>query len=171
MWAMPTPILAFVYWLHLTATVVWLGGLIALSLIVRPGLMHQPDNTDHGVLLDAIERRFWPLANVSLAVLIVTGTVQMGGDPHYKGFLKIDTPWTIGLFAKHIVIVAIVAASAAMQWMVQPALSRASLLARRGDAPSIDQENRLRQRVRQLTLVNLGLGILVLMFTAYITAL
>lgn len=168
---MPTPILALIYWLHLCATVVWLGGLAALTLIAWPGLIRQPADEAARAVLDAIERRFWPLANVSLAVLIVTGTLQMGDDPHYTGFLKVESPWTVGLLAKHVIIAGIIVASIALQASVQPALGRAALLARHGDARSKDEEAALRRRARQLTLLSFGLGILVLMLTAFITAL
>jgi uncharacterized membrane protein len=172
MWAMPTfIILTLIYWLHLIATVIWLGGLAALALIIWPGLIQKPGNDPSRSVLDAIERRFWPLANVSLVMLIVTGTLQMSVDPHYKGFLTIDSPWAIGLLAKHIVIVGIIVASVAIQWSVQPALERAAMLSRRGDAAGQKEEAALRRRTRQLTLVSFGLGILVLMLTAYITAL
>ncbi len=171
MWAMSTPVLALIYWLHLCATVVWLGGLAALALIAWPGLVRQTGDEATRAVLDAFERRFWPLANVSLAVLIITGTLQMGSDPHYTGFLKINSPWTIGLLAKHMVIAGIIVVSIALQASVRPEIGRAELLARRGDARSKDDEAALRRRARQLTLLSLGLGILVLMLTAFITAL
>ena len=171
MWAMPTSILALTYWLHLAATIVWLGGLATLPLIVWPGLTRTPGDETHQTLLDDIERRFWPLANVSLVVLIITGTLQMGDDPHYSGLFKIDSPWAIGMLAKHIVIAGIVVASIALQWSVQPALDRAALLARRGDTQGKDEEAGLRQQARRLILLSLALGVLVLAFTAFITAL
>lgn len=168
---MPTLILALNYWLHLVATVLWLGGLAALALIVWPGLLHKSADGLPAETMDAIERRFWPVANVSLATLIITGTLQMSEDPHYRGFLKIDSPWAIGLLAKHIVIGGIIIASIALQWSVRPALDRAALLARRGDAEARAEEAALRRRSRQLIWLSLGLGVLVLMLTAFITAL
>lgn len=171
MWAMSTLTLALIYWLHLIATVIWLGGLAALALIVWPGMLQKSGEDPARGVLDAIERRFWPLANVSLVMLIVTGTLQMSDDSHYKGFLRIDTPWAIGLLAKHAVIGTIIVASIAIQWSVQPALDRAAMLSRRGDTAAKQEEAALRLRARQLTLFSFGLGILVLMLTAYITAL
>jgi uncharacterized membrane protein len=168
---MPTPILALIYWLHLTATVIWLGGLASLTLVVWPGLIRRPRDEAHQVLLDAIERRFWPLANVSLVLLIVTGTLQMGDDPHYAGFLKVGSPWTIGLLVKHVVIAAIVIVSMALQGSVRPELERIDLLVRRGDGQASRKQAALRRRVNQLTVLSFGLGILVLMATAFITAL
>jgi len=168
---MPTLILALNYWLHLTATALWLGGLAVLALIVWPGLLRKAADGLPAETMDAIEQRFWPVANVSLAVLIITGTLQMSDDPHYHGFLKVDSPWAIGLLAKHILIGAIIIASIALQWSVRPALDRAALLARRGDSEAQAEEAALRHRSRQLIWLSLGLGVLVLMLTAFITAL
>jgi uncharacterized membrane protein len=162
---MPVPALILSYWLHLLATVVWLGGLAMLVLAAWP--VATSDDVAGVPTLDALERRFRPWANISLAVLIVTGTIQMGGDSHYEGFLVINTPWSLGLFAKHIMIGAMIAVSAALQWGIHPALERARLLAGRDTV----KEATLRHRVRLLTMVNLGLGVLVLVFTALITAL
>jgi hypothetical protein len=60
---------------------------------------------------------------------------------------------------------------AALQWGVQPALARAVLLAQRGEEAEQATAIALRRRLRGLTALNLGLGMLVLLFTAFITAL
>jgi uncharacterized membrane protein len=168
---MPTLILTLIYWLHLISTVTWLGGLALLALVIWPAQMQRSVDDPTRKLLDEIERRFWPIANVSLVMLLVTGTLQMSDDPHYTGLLQIDTPWAVGLFAKHIVIGAIIVASVAIQWSIQPALERAAVLAKRGDAAAQAEEAALRSRSRLLTQLSLGLGIAVLLLTAYITAL
>lgn len=165
---MPTLVLALNYWLHLIATVLWLGGLGMLVLVAWPGLRPASD-AQAGEFFETLERRFRPVANISLAVLIVTGMIQTGGDPHYAGLLAIGDAWSIGLFAKHIVIVGMVVVAAMLQWGVYPALDRARLLAAKpGGEEHIAAE---RRRLRRLAAINLGLGILVLMLTAFITAL
>lgn len=160
---MPLWSLAITYWLHLLATVIWIGGLAMLALIAWPGSDGMGNPT-----LDALERRFRPWANISLAVLLVTGLIQMGGDEHYEGFLAINSVWAMGMLAKHIVIGAMVVISAVLQLSVYPALERARLIARRG--ASGDEEARTRRQLRRLTVINLALGVLVLLFTAVITA-
>jgi uncharacterized membrane protein len=160
---MPVWSLAITYWLHLLATVMWIGGLAMLALIAWPGSDGMGNPT-----LDALERRFRPWANVSLAILLVTGLIQMGSDKHYEGFLAINSVWAIGLLAKHILIGGMVGISAMLQWSVYPALERARLLARR--SASGEDEVMARRQLRRLTVINLALGVLVLLFTAVITA-
>jgi uncharacterized membrane protein len=160
---MPVLILALNYWLHLLATVVWIGGLAMLTLIAWPGI----DRNFAGAV-DALEKRFRPWANVSLAVLLVTGLIQMSGDDHYEGFLIVDNVWSVGLLLKHVLIGLMIVVAMIMQMSVYPALERARLLASRGDAT---EDMMARRRLRRLTTINLALGILVLLITAVITAL
>jgi uncharacterized membrane protein len=160
---MPVLILVLTYWLHLLATVVWIGGLAMLTLIAWPGI----DRNFAGAV-DALEKRFRPWANISLAMLLVTGLIQMGGDHHYEGFLVIDNTWSVGLLIKHILIGLMIVTGVIMQMNVYPALERARLLASKGKATEDDVVHR---RLRRLTALNLALGILVLLTTAVITAL
>lgn len=159
---MPTFVLALIYALHLLATVVWLGGLVALALVGGAG----PQSAE---LSDALSDRLRPLGNLSLAVLVVTGMIQMGGDPHYEGFLAINNPWSVSLLIKHLVVLAILAVAALMQFSVQPALARARLLEGRPAAAAEVQQAVTRQR--RLNLINLLLGGAVLLLTAVLTAL
>ncbi len=165
---MPTAALALTYWLHLMATVVWIGGLAMLTLVVWPG---RGEDSAAWALLDSIERRFRPLANISLIVLLATGVIQMGGDPHYRGFLVVNSLWTVGLLAKHIVIGAMIITTFILQGQILPALDRAKLLANKGNVERIAQEAVLRHRLRLLTAASLALGVLALLLTAIITAL
>ena len=92
---MPTTVLALSYWLHLLATIVWIGGLAALVLLV-PGALA-------GETGDQVYRRFARLSNLSLAVLLVSGMVQLVGEkaPNYQGMLNFASLWAQIILAKH----------------------------------------------------------------------
>ncbi len=170
---MPTLILALNYWLHLLATIVWLGGMAMLVAVTWPVMrrtLGAPTTAESSALLDALERRFRPLANASLIVLIVTGVLQMGGNPNYEGFFQFRSAWSMSLLIKHILILGMVAIAGVVQWGVYPALARARLLAQR--QPAGDQAlTGVVRRLQRLTLANLILGTLVLAATAFLTAL
>ena len=165
-------LLALSFFLHLIATIVWLGGLVLMTVVIWPearAIVTRHDES--GALLELLERlrkRFYPLANLSLIVLIVTGLYQMGQSPHYDGFLQIKNDWARAILLKHIAVLGMLVVGATMQWGVLPALDRATLLVRRGkEAPDLEQ---LRRRERQLLVVNCILGVIVLFFTAVATA-
>lgn len=159
-------LLASSYLLHLVATVIWLGGMALQVLVIFPV---QRGNPEWQPMLDAITRRFRPLANFCLVVLLVTGVVQTSEDDHYGGILNFETDWSQAILGKHIAFLLMVGIVVFMQVGLYPALERAGLLAAKGKA--IDDLSRLRYRERRLTQANFILSLVVLFFTAVATAL
>jgi uncharacterized membrane protein len=163
-------LLAISYFFHLIATVVWLGGLFVLTILVFPEtrriLNEQPALY---ALLSRLRKRFFPLINFSLVVLVLTGFVQMAGDENYDGVLQFTNEWSRVILLKHIAFLGMIGCGALLQFAVAPALERASLLIAHGKGDPVEIE-RLRRREVRLTWVNAGLGVLVLAFTAWATA-
>ncbi|MEZ4669991.1 MAG: DUF4149 domain-containing protein [Anaerolineae bacterium] len=163
--------LAISYFAHLIATVVWIGGLVTLTILVWPETKRAlEDNPALYKLLTRLRQRFAPLTNFSLVVLVLTGFIQMSADPNYDGVLKFDNEWSRVMLAKHIAIIGMVICGLALQYIVSPALERASLLRERGKGDDAEWTN-LRQREVRLTWLNVLLGMAVLGFTAWATAL
>ena len=142
---------------------------MALLVLVIYPLQSRADDDEFARLLDAIERRFRPLANFSLLVLLVTGVVQTGNDEFYGGLLSFENDWSRAMLGKHIAFVGMVLIVVFLQFGLAPALERARLLASR----DVNQGDvmRLRGRQRRLSQINFALGIIVLVFTAIATAL
>lgn len=163
---MNTPVwaLTLAYWAHMLATVAWLGGLAALSLLVIPAARRSLDGTAYAAFLERLQKRMDPLGWLSLAVLTGTGMFQMSANPNYSGFLAIDNRWAYAILIKHLVFFVMAGVSATLTWGVMPALRRAALLQARGQ-PAPDAE-RLNRREELLLRLNLALGILVLALTA-----
>lgn len=162
---MTTPWLALAFWLHMLATIVWVGGLALMALVVWPSARTV---LGPGPQLNALvrewQRRFNPLAWISLAVLVVTGLMQMTVNPNYEGFLRVENGWAWAILLKHIAVAGMVGLGVWQQWGLQPALARLALLETRG-RPAAEAET-LRRRELTLTRLNLGCGVLVLAFTA-----
>jgi uncharacterized membrane protein len=158
-------ILALSYWLHMVATIVWVGGLALMALVVWPGARAAlGPGPELAALLTRLQRRFSPLAWGSLAVLVVTGLTQMSASEHYDGFLRVDNPWAVAILLKHLAVGGMVVLGVYQQWAVQPALARLAVLQAHGrDASGMEA---LRRRELWLTRLNLGCGLLVLAFTA-----
>lgn len=163
--------LSIIYWLHMLATVVWIGGLAALSLFVLPAARQALDPAPYAAFLAAMQRRLDPLGWFCLALLAVTGMFQMSASPYYQGFLAIDNTWAAAILVKHILFVGMAVISAYLTWGLLPALRRLAL--RRAKAPesaSGEDMQRLQQRETQLLRLNLILGVLVLLLTAFARA-
>src|SRR5215510_9617312 len=123
----PTWALALTYWLHMLATVTWAGSLAAISWLILPAMKRTLDSETQLALLEAIQKRFEPLAWFSLSLLVVTGLFQMSVNPHYDGFLSTSTQWSLAILAKHILGIIMVVVSAIQTWEVMPAIRRAIL--------------------------------------------
>jgi hypothetical protein len=95
---------------------------------------------------------------------------QMTGDPNYDGMLQFDNEWSQVILLKHIAIVGMFVCGMVMQLSTIPAMERASLLAERGKGDPAAREGLWRAEAR-LTWINVALSILVLLFTAWATAL
>lgn len=160
--------LTLVYWLHMLATVLWIGGLASLSLLFIPAARKTLDAPSYAAFLGELQRRFDPLGWFSLALLAGTGMVQMGANPNYQGLLSIENRWAVAIFIKHILFLGMGGLAAFMSWGILPGLRRLAL--RRSMAPELaesdDSYARLQQQEKRLLLLNLVLGFFVLGLTA-----
>jgi uncharacterized membrane protein len=163
--------LVLAYWLHMLATVVWIGGLAAISLIVLPAARRSLSSDKMAALMAAIQKRLSPLAWFSLAVLVGTGLFQMSASPNYDGFLAIENTWAAAILVKHLVFLVMILLAAYQTWGVMPALQRAMLRQARQPDQATSTEavvgvTRLQRREDLLTAFNLALGVIVLLLTA-----
>jgi len=156
--------LSLAYWLHMLATVAWIGGLVTLSVLVLPAARQSLDDQAYTGLIGRLRRRLDPLGWASLLVLAATGMFQMSANPNYQGFLAIDNPWAVAILVKHLVFLAMIGVSAFLTWGIMPRLQRAALLASRGQETPGAQRWQHQEKV--LLRLNLVLGVLVLALTA-----
>jgi len=160
-------VLAISYWIHLLATIVWLGGIITMVFIAWPALQQGSLETNQWLNL---QRRFLPWVNASLVILLITGFYQMTSDPNYTGFLNVDSTWAWAILLKHIAFGAMVIVTVVVQAYLYPAMSRLSLLAgKRPDLATAEREKLQRREIRLLR-INLLCALTVLLFTAVATA-
>jgi uncharacterized membrane protein len=160
-------ILVFSYWIHMLATVIWLGGLALMGFIGWPALRQ-------GTLADnqwlALQKRFLPWANGSLLVLLITGFIQMTLNDNHSGFLVMDSLWAWAMLLKHIAFIGMVAIGLYAQFGLYPAMDRLELL--REKRPNLTQSEQASLQGREIKLLRLNMvcATLVLFFTAMATA-
>jgi uncharacterized membrane protein len=169
--ATPAWALTIAYWLHMLATVAWIGGLAALSLFVLPAAHKTLEAPAYAAFLAAMQRRLDPLAWFSLAILAGTGMLQMSASPHYQGFLAIENPWAAAILVKHFLFLAMACISAYITWGLLPALRRLALRRLKAlETPPDAETERLQRREALLLRLNLILGALALLLTAFARA-
>ena len=156
--------LSLAYWLHMLATVAWIGGLVALVMLVLPAARRVLDANSYSRFLDHLQRRLDPLGWLSLAVLLATGLFQLSANPNYDGFLSISSRWAVSILIKHILFFGMIGISAYMTWGLLPQIRRIALLRSKGI--ETEQTDKLEKREFTLIRINLILGVLVLGLTA-----
>jgi len=160
----PSPvILAILYWLHMLATVTWIGSLAALNFLVLPAATRALKPADQLGFISALQKRLEPLAWFCMGLLLVTGLFQLSTSPHYDGFLSVSTQWSLAILVKHGLAVGMVVVSAIQTWEVLPAIQRTLMKKEKADEGELVKLQT--QEVRILRL-NLLLSALILGATA-----
>ncbi|MBV6396070.1 MAG: hypothetical protein HFACDABA_01658 [Anaerolineales bacterium] len=164
---MPLPpawALALFYWIHLLATVTWIGGIAAISILVLPAARRTLQPLDQLAFLEAMQRRLEPLAWFSITALIATGLFQMSANEHYNGFLNASTQWSLSILVKHGLGLVMGAVTALQTWEIFPAIRRT--LMRKEKGASAQEIILLQKREERLRKINLLLAVLILGATA-----
>jgi uncharacterized membrane protein len=164
----PTWALALTFWLHLLATVTWVGSLAGISFLILPAMQRALDPETQLVFIEAMQKRLEPIAWFCMSLLLLTGLFQMSVNPHYDGFLSTSTQWSLAILTKHLLGVIMVVVSAIQTWEVIPAIRRAILKSKKSkNSVELDA---LRRREILLLRMNFGLSILILLATAFARA-
>ncbi|MDA8414273.1 MAG: CopD family protein [Desulfobacteraceae bacterium] len=79
-------LLVAVMWLHLTATIVWLGGIAFILLVALPSA-RQVLRGEAGGLMGEVTRRFTPMANLSIVFMFLSGIFLMAMNGNISGEL------------------------------------------------------------------------------------
>jgi uncharacterized membrane protein len=156
--------LSLAYWLHMLATVIWIGGLAALVILVIPASRKAFEGRSYASFLSGVQQRLNPLAWACLVVLAGTGMFQMSANPNYQGFLSIDNRWATAILVKHLLFLAMTGVSAYLTWGVLPGLHRIAL--KQAVGQETPEAERLEKLEANLLRLNLLLGGLVLALTA-----
>jgi len=166
--APPVWALALTYWLHLLATVTWIGSLAGISFLVLPAMQRSLDPDTQLVFIEAMQKRLEPIAWFSMSLLLLTGLFQMSVNPHYDGFVSLSTQWSVAILTKHLLGIIMVVVSAIQTWEVIPAIRRAILKSKKSQ--NTEELESLRRREIRLLRINFGLSILILLATSFARA-
>jgi len=149
----------FSVYLHILAALVWLGGMLFLSLVLVPMLRRWDDPALTARLMGDAGRRFRMVGWAAVAVLALTGVVNAIG--RWGGSALIDAGFWASqpgrlLAIKLAVVAGMVAASIAHDFVLGPRLSAA-----RRDGRRPPELAALRKRVTWLARANLLMGLAV----------
>lgn len=159
----PTWALGLIFWLHMLATVTWIGSIVSISLLFLPAVKQTLKPVDQLALINAMQKRLEPVAWFSMGLLLATGLFQLSANPHYDGFLSTSGQWSVAILVKHSLAVIMAVVSAVQTWEVLPAIRRTLMKKERADPEELIQ---LQKRETRLIRTNLIIAVLILAATA-----
>jgi uncharacterized membrane protein len=89
-------------WLHIMATVVWIGGMFTNFFILRPSLAKALSPADAGKLMGVVMKKTRIVVYISIVVLGVTGIPLKIINPNYISIINFENSWEIVSFVKHL---------------------------------------------------------------------
>lgn len=102
---MDNPILQITFdFLHLMATITWIGGMFYNFLVLMPSVNKSLDPASAGEFMKTVFKRVRVMVYVSLLVLFVTGIPMKIVSEYYVSIINFDTNWEIVLFIKHVFV-------------------------------------------------------------------
>lgn len=161
----PAWALSLSFWLHMLATVSWVGGQTVISLLIIPIGRKVLSGKDFSNLIATINKRMRSIAWISFTILIGTGLIQISADQDHEGFLSLQTNWGIAILIKLLIFSGILALTAYQTFSLSPIIERSALLQSRGKNLPVPIET-LHKRESTTMWINLSLSLLVLLLTA-----
>ncbi len=154
-------ILALSHFIHVMGTVVWIGGILMTLFVILPSSKTALESPlIVGKLMKEIAKRFTPLANISIILIIVTGIIIFYYDKNYTSFLDLENRWNIVIALKHVFVATMIIIHFYRGLILNPKIERFS------SQPNEKQTSRLKKISLDLVKINFVLGIIVLLLTA-----
>lgn len=148
-------ILAASHWVHLIATVIWIGGIIFILFVTMPSAK-QVLWPDAGKLMGDISKRFTPIANYSIIFLLVTGIVLTYLNKQSSGIGHFVSSWVLFLIVKHVLVLGMFVVHFYRGMVLAPKIA---------GTESAEQKASLQRLSLNLVKANFFLGLLVLFFS------
>lgn len=97
-------IISLSHFFHLLATVIWIGGIFMVLFVIIPGARSSLEPGAMTGLMKETTRKFTPLANLSILVMVITGVILAVYGKKSAGFFNVSNIWSGILFFKHIIV-------------------------------------------------------------------
>ncbi len=155
-------LMSLVAWLHLLATVAWIGGMSTNLVVLLPSMKASLEPPVMGKLMGAIMRRFRVLTYICIVVLAFTGGLMSRINASFEGF-GFTNLWSSISLAKHIVVLILIILAV---YAYEGLAKRVNRVASKGPSPELA---RLQKKQIGLALTGFVLGLIVLLLTAVLS--
>jgi uncharacterized membrane protein len=150
-------------WVHLLSAVAWIGGIFFILYVALPvagKTMDQP-----GKIMGPLSKRFIPLANVSIFLIIATGIIMSIASHEFAGLSRLSSIRAQSLFIKILFVVLMTGIHFYRGLILTPGIAR---LSSEGSHP--EKVQKLQTVSLNLVKINFFMGITVLLLTGMLYA-
>lgn len=156
--------LSILNFLHLLATVAWIGGMAANVLITLPSTREVLEPAVAGRFIGAVTKRFRRIVYVSIVTLVIVGVALTLLNENFVGE-PFDNVWSELILVKHLVVTAMVLLAIYSFEVLAPKVAK---LAAKGPSPELLKVQKLQLRLASTGFV---LGLVVLLLIAIVLSL
>jgi len=149
-------------WVHLLTTVVWIGGIFFILYIALPVAGKTLDQP--GKIMGPLSKRFVPLANISIFLIIASGIVMSIASHNYPDLAKLSSLWGQSLFVKILLVVIMTSIHLYRGLILAPWIARLS-----SEGGHSEKVQKLQTLSLNLVRTNFLLGIMVLLLTGMLS--
>ena len=157
-------VLSIINWLHLFATVAWIGAMTTNALILLPSIRETLEPATAGKFLGAIMRRFRLLVYGSIVLLVFSGVVMTILNKNYLGPLQYGNTWTLVILIKHVFVALLVVLAIYALEVLAPKVAKTGA---KGPSPELTRLQKLQLRLAGAGLV---ISLIILLLTGVATA-
>ena len=147
-------------WVHLLATVAWIGGMVSNFFIFRPVVSKQLDQPTIGRLMGGVMKRTRIVVYLAIGVFILSGVIMVSTYGKTSGRMYVGDSWFIYFFAKMFLFLLLVILAVYTFEYLTPRLAR---LVPEGPAPRL---KRMQKNQKFVGIASFVLGILILFLSA-----
>ena len=166
-------LVALLIFIHLLATVMWIGGVVFVMLVLMPVMeRHKELGPAAGRLTVDTTKRFMVLVWGSIILFFLSGVPMTIFNPQFLGLIDISNPWSVTILTKHIVVAVMVIGAVAQTFTIRSmdrllrVAQKQTLEEKPTPAKMPSEMAKLRRRQMTIGVIVLILGILALLLTA-----
>lgn len=147
-------------WMHLLATVAWIGGMFASFFIYMPVISKQLDPPAAGKLIAGAMKRTRVMVYFSISVFVLSGVLLVSMHSKMYERMFVGDSWHLYFSGKIFLFLLLVVLSIYSFEILAPRIAR---LAKEGPSPKL---HRLQKRQRISAIISFVVGIVILAVTA-----
>lgn len=153
-------LIIFLNWLHLLATVVWIGGIFCNVIVTFPAARKTLEPKIAGAFIGTVGKRFRVIIYISMIVLLGSGTFLNFIDENFFGPMTFSHSWLLHTFIKHALVAILVVLTL---YAFEIGVPKIRKLAAKGPSPELEKAQRIQMAVGY---INLCLGIIILLLSS-----